>query len=253
MPYRGGRDTEMWVGAVEILFGIRKRLTQEYTELNLITPLKHTKARGGRNIYGPSEIVQLLMAKRLVEDGMLISEVEKVMNWLLSTSVKVVRYPQDPETLNWYEDSGEFKWISGDPRAEQDWWWPELLLSPFPDEEVASSYFNKVRGYPELPQTDREWVSYWNSMVQLIVLRYQTGLSAISVAIPKRWISAEPGHFRRVLKWLNQVTGVTAEPVLRGGDDPLSTIRIIDVAKLKRLVAGKLLGPPEEVEGTTDE
>ncbi len=120
-----------------------------------------------------------------------------------------------------------------------------LIFSPFPEWEVATAYFRKIRSYPELPQTGAEWISYWESIVQLVLIRHETGLSPLTVVIPKRWISAEPGRFRRVLRWFNQVTGVAAEPVLRGGNDPLSTIRIIDVAMIKRLVAGKLLNPPE--------
>lgn len=244
MRHSDGSDAELWIGDIENRFGIHQRMTQHYTELGIITPMTRAQARGGRNVYGARSITQLLVARRLARDGMRLHEVVKVINWLLSTSVKLVKYPHDPTDLNWYEDSGEFTWVSGDPRAEQEWWWPELLFSPFPDEELASTYFSKVRGYPELPQTDEEWISYWESIVQLVLIRHQTGLSALTVVIPKRWISTEPGRFRRVLRWFNQVTGVAAEPVLRGGNDPLTTLRIIDVAMIKRLVADKLMNPP---------
>jgi len=193
------------------------------------------------------------MANRLVRDGMRLHEAAKVMNWLRSTSVKLVKYPDDTNGLNWYKDSEESTRRSRDSRVGQEWWGAELLFSPFPDEEVATAYFDKVRAYPELPQTGEEWVSYWESIVQLVLIRHQTGLSALTVVIPKRWISAEPGRFRRVLRWFNQVTGVTAEPVLRGGNDPLSTLRIIDVAMIKRLVADKLMNPPKTEEEVPDE
>lgn len=253
MRPKDGRDAELWIGEIDNRFGVHVRMTQQYTEMGIITPMTRASARGGRNVYGARSIVELLVAKRLARDGMRLHEVLKVMKWLQSTSVKLVKYPDDTDSLNWYEDNGEFTRRSRDSRMEQEWWGPELLFSPFPDWEVASAYFDKVRGYPELPQTGEEWISYWESIVQLVLIRHQTGLSALTVVIPKRWISAEPGRFRRVLRWFNQVTGVTAEPVLRGGHDPLTTLRIIDVAMIKRLVADKLMNPPETEEEVPDE
>ena len=245
MRQSDGMDAELWIRDIATRFGVHARMTQHYTEMGIITPMTRASVRGGRNLYSSRQVVQLLVARRLARDGMRLHEVVKVMNWLQSTNVKLVKYPDDTDGLNWYENDEELTGISGDSRAGEEWWGPELLFSPFPEWEVATAYFDKIRGYPELPQTGAEWISYWESIVQLVLIRHKTGLSPLTVVIPKRWLSAEPGRFRRVLRWFNQVTGVAAEPVLRGGDDPLTTLRIIDVGMIKGLVAEKLLNPPE--------
>ncbi len=252
-----GEYAELWVSDIQRLFGIEPRVVQEYwsKENRIVRPASTAIGQGGRNVYRAKEIVKLLVAKQLAESGMKLEEVQKVIGWMETKTVKLVRYPHDPRDLQRFIDTGEYKWTSGDPRGEEPGWWEAVTFDPFPDSELAATYYAKLRGYSETPTSGFEWQNYWGEVAQFVLIdRYRTGLTSLQVLIPLRWLHSQEGRFIRIHDWFNRVVGDLAfEPVLRWGHDPLSTIRIIDVAMFKRLVADRLLNPPEEEGEVTDE
>lgn len=253
----GGASAELWVSDIHRLFGVEIRATQEYwsKEHRIVRPTITASARGGRHVYGPREVVMLLTAKQLAEDGLKLDEVHKVINWMESSPVQMVMYPHDPADPKRHEGKGEFRRLTGSPRTAQMNRWQTATFDPFPGPEIAEAYFGPRRGYPRLPKVMKGWTDYWRSMAQFVFVdRYRANLPSIQVLIPVRWLHAEYGRFRHILRWFNRITGELAfEPVLRDGHTQLSTIRMIDVAMVKRHVAEKLLGMPGTEEEATGE
>ncbi len=245
-----GTSPELWVGDIQEKFGIEPRVVQEYwsKRYKIVRPMRLASKQGGRHVYGRREIVELLMSKQLAESGMLLEEIERVMAWLGEKTVKLARYPDDPASFRRYADSGEFAWTSGDPRGEQEGWWRDVTFDPVPSAEIAAEYYGKIRGYPDPPTRPSAWSKYWGSVAQFILIdRYTMGLTSLQVLIPLRWLQSEQGRFKRIHRWFNLVMGdVAFEPVLVAGHASLTTVRMVDIAQIKKHVVDVLLSTSQD-------
>ncbi|MFC1628528.1 MerR family transcriptional regulator [Gemmatimonadota bacterium] len=237
-----GSSAELWIGDISRLFGIDPRVTQTYwsQKHRLVRPTVISTARGGRHVYGPREIVKLIMAKQLAEDGMMLDEIGRVISWMETAPVKMIVYPHDPADLAITDKS---RGMRRDQKVDQQDTWQTITFDPFPDPEMVAKCFIRQRGYPIPPSSTKAWMLYWRKVAQFVpVDRYRTGLDSLQVLIPIRWLHAEQGRFNNIRRWCNRVTGELAiEPVLRDEHAPLSTIRMIDVAMIKCQVAETLL------------
>lgn len=238
----GGTRAELWVSDIHQLFGIEPRVTQEYwsKKHRIVRPTVTAAARGGRHLYGPREVVKLLVAKQLAEDGMKLYEVQKMIRWMETAPATMVMYPQYPVDLDVADKSRR---PSRDQNVGQQDRWQTIMFDPFPDPEIVAESFVRQRGYPIPPMGKKAWMLYWRKVAQFVpVDRYRSGLDSMQVLIPVRWLHAEQGRFRSVRRWFNRVAGELAiEPVLRDDHASLTTTRLIDVAAIKCRVAETLL------------
>ncbi len=243
-----GEHAELWVSDIHNLFGIEPRVTQEYwsDKHRIVRPAVVASKPGGRNVYKAREVVKLLVAKQLAEEGMKLEEVQKVIRRMENKVVKMVKYPTVPNDLSVTPDLAEFKWSTGDPRGAVEGWWDGVTCDPFPDPEIATKYYAKQRGYPEMPTSAIEWKRYWGGVAQFILIdTLWSGVTTPIVLMPLHWLHSPHGRFIRIHDWFDRVIGGLAfEAVLRPGHEPLATFRILDIAQIKRKVADVLLGIP---------
>ncbi len=240
-----GSSAELWISDIQKLFGIDPSVSQTYWSARhrIIRPTVIASERGGRNVYGPCEVVKLLVAKQLAEDGMKLDEVQKVIRWMETAPTMLVMYPEYPTDSNRSGSMDKSPQKSKNLGAGQQDTWQTITFDPFPDPETVAESFIRQRGYPRPPLSSKAWMLYWRKVAQFVsVDRYRTGLNSMQVLIPVRWLHAEQDRFRHTLRWFNRVTGELAiEPVLRDDQVPLTTTRLIDVAAIKCLVAETLL------------
>ena len=243
-----GRDAELWVSEISDSFDMPVRLIQEYTRHGIITPKIPATGGGGRNVYGRVELVKLLIARSLAEGRMPWKEVREVIGWLEWKMVSMARYPDDPNDFVGLPDNGKFDITSWDPMSEDAGPWQKVSLDPLPSDEVAKAFYGKTRGYPEQPTNSEEWRSYWGNMAQFLdVDRCRTGLTTLEILIPHRWLNTEEGRFKGIKGWFNEVIGdLVFEPVLRDSGSPLSTVHILDLARIKKQVVDMLLSESEK-------
>ncbi len=243
-----GADPKLWLTNTAKMVGFSPGTVQKYVADGLVREMQPAAVQRGRNIFGKQSLVQLLLAKSLVESGMDRGEIVKFMKWFDKARASVWVYPKVPTG---------YEWRGGNPDEVENYLHSyDIKFDPLPPVDTADTRWMRGEGYPRPPSKNEEWPRYWSEMKQLLTVdQYRKGgASAYMVLFPKSMVHSHARHASYVRKWCSKVVGYSAlEPLVMGGEHDTITLHFVDLAPLKSKVGGVILNPPEEVKQSIGE
>lgn len=145
----------VWAGEASEISGVPLRVVQDYTSRGLVQPPSSTGEKGGRNLYGRVELVQLAFAKDLASKGFSLDELG---HFLSNMREEVAREP-----VFWLEDDMRWKELEQPPISLE-----LLLFDPFPQTDHMAQMLSSVHMGAPKPSGEEGWVEHWESIVLLV-------------------------------------------------------------------------------------
>ncbi|MFC1629014.1 MerR family transcriptional regulator [Gemmatimonadota bacterium] len=210
------------------------RTIQEYTRRGIITPLISAVGRGGRNTYGRTELVMLAVTKALAESGMLLDEIRRLFEWLLSSPAEIDKFETIPQRRG------------GRDRNHFEGPLQSLYFDPFPEDEHVKIALTDQLVDIIPPQFPEGWPGYWERVRHLIrafsgpydrparsaLLLKDTRTLKVPDDVDLRMARLYPAHAVQRLVWgAFRVSHMT----------DVATTRLVDLASIKSRIGRKLL------------
>lgn len=243
-----GPDPKLWLTNISRMVGFSPGTVQKYVADGLVRKLKLAAVQRGRNVFSKQSLVQLLLAKSLVESGMDRGEIADFMRRFEEARAIIWVYPKVP--------TGQ-EWRGGDPDEVRDFLrLYDMKFDPLPPVDTAGTSWMEGQGYPRIPSNMGGWPQYWSEMKQLLTVDQHkgSGASMDMVLFPKSMAYSNARHASYVRKWCSRVIGhKSLEPLVMGSKEEVLTLRFVDLAALKAKAAEVILHPPEEVQQSVGE
>ena len=237
MVRQTGPEPELWLKDVAALLDLNPRWVQDYTAREIVTPREQAVGKGGRNTYGPTELVQLLTAQRLVSDGMPRSTVRDLFAAYRNASTRVIhererppkQVPPHPSRHSPLDGSKAF----------------DLIFNPFPrDADVLLRLSNPEFGIC-VPEELAQWPTFWSGVVHRVpvvpVVPLPRGYIATTLHSNPQKDALDPNNRDTRAKYASLEREMLMKLLMMGVNpdsfDDLFTIRLLNVATLKERVA----------------